>query len=143
MFKAGSMYVINEKLHFNNFYNVLEQLNWLTVAEKYELFSLRFIYKNIFNHSNLTNSFSKFFVKSDSTLNLRNSDNFILPSLNEYGKASFTYQFINAWNHLPNSMKITKQLNEFDQELRKLLLIHRNNNHIYTKTRIVSQRIRL
>jgi hypothetical protein len=142
-FRAGCLYVLQKKLPFSHFHNVLEQLNWLTVGERYELFSLRFMYRNICNTSTLSKSFSHFFVKSKN-LSLRSANNFSNPGITlSIGQASFSYQFFNAWNHLPTTLKETTCYNKFDYELRQLLINHRLNNHLAIKTRIVCQKIKL
>ncbi len=122
----------------------MESLNWLTVSEKYELFSLRLIFKSIYNHSTLSNSFSPYFTKIEcNDRELRNCNNFKTLSMEtQYGKASFSYQFVTAWNNLPTTMKTTKLYTKFDYDLRQLLLKHRDNNHIFPKTRIVYQPIK-
>ena len=71
------------------------------------------------------------------------SDFKVVTMKTDIGRGSFSYQFLNSWNKLPFTLKECKMINIFDFELRKLLLLHRTNNHFTFNTRIVCQKVRL
>lgn len=47
MLRLSDLVILQKHSKTRHFYNVLEKLNWLTIAERYELYSLKFVYKYI------------------------------------------------------------------------------------------------
>jgi hypothetical protein len=112
---------------------LFERLNWLSAAERYELYMLKFIHKNIVSKTSLTNSLSEFFVKMpESDRNLRSKECFVVPRMRtEYGKDSFYYQAIQVWNCLPYEIKTCQSSKLFENQIREILLKCRNDDIVY------------
>jgi ribonuclease P/MRP protein subunit RPP40 len=69
LFKAAKIVLPKQKFNKNNRNELFERMNWLTSAERYELYSLVYVHKNVSNKTSLTASLLQFFVKIPETKN--------------------------------------------------------------------------
>jgi hypothetical protein len=137
MLKISSLVVLNKKIDKSKFYSAMEQMNWLTVAERYEMTCMNFLAKHISNESSLTRCFPEF-QKRQSKISLRNTNNFDLPRMKtEFGRSSFFYQSTNMWNNLPQEMRTEDNFMEFDKKIHHLLVDKRNDQFKYSNNRII------
>ena len=143
MFRTATLLVTGKK-NESEFFNTMEHMNWLTLAEKYELMCLRFFYNNVIKKSNLTVNLSPLFLKKEAKYDLRHSSNYEVPLRKEIGRASFSYQTILMWNNLPPDLKDESHSpNIFEARIRSLLLEHRDDNIAAPKTRILCNNTKL
>jgi len=120
-------------------HSIVEKLNWLLVREKLFVFTVDFIKKNIINDkSTLRSSFTQFQSKNHSNDNssrsqtLRNSLDFEIPRMKtEFGKSSFYYTGVKAWNKIPNEIKEVDNFNRFDAQIRQFVVKERDNDFKY------------
>jgi hypothetical protein len=138
MFRLSSLVILQKSCKKSEMFNVFEKLDWLTIAERYELYSLKFMFRNIINVSTLTQCFPDFKKNVNSTRETRSSQDFKQPSFKiEFAKKSFVYQFSKLWNALPTNIKTSKNMNEFDSAIRNLLVKKRNDIFMYANQRII------
>jgi hypothetical protein len=141
LFKAAKTVLPNQKFNKNNRTQLFERMNWLTSAERYELYSLVYVHKNVSNKTSLTTSLLQFFVKIPETERItRMSDCFLLPRMkSEYGKNSYFYQTIKMWNSLPTDVRLCKSSVLFENKIRDILLKCRNDEFVtLDNTRIIN-----
>jgi hypothetical protein len=118
--------------------NKFEKLNWLSSAERYELYGLEFVFKHIINETSATRCFQSFKKRQQSQRESRQDNNLLLPLLRtKYGQQAFHYQMTTTWNKLPTQIKNCVSETKFDIELRKLFLSLRQEPNIYSTTRII------
>lgn len=118
-----------------------EKLNWLTVGERYELYCLTFMYKNVLHNTSLSESLKEFFVKIPETGRItRNKMCFVLPRMkSEFGKNSYFYQTIKIWNCLPHQVKCCSSEEAFSLKVRDILLrCRRETFACVDETRIIN-----
>jgi hypothetical protein len=101
-------------------------VNWLSSAERYELYGLHFLYKYIITESSLNRYFPEFKKKVNKEKQLKSSNDLFTPTMKTtFGQKSYFYQMILIWNKLPYKMKGIDSFKKFDNELRKILLSKR------------------
>jgi hypothetical protein len=141
LFKAAKIVLSNRKFTKNNRIQLFERMNWLTSAERFELYSLVNLHKNVSNKTSLTASLLQFFVKTETETErtTRMSDCFLLPRMeSEYGKHSFFYQTIKMWNSLPMEVRQCKSTVLFENKIQDILLKCRNDEFVTPdNTRII------
>jgi len=137
--RLASLVILRRKCKTNEKFDIFEKLNWLSAAERYEIYSINFIYKHVIQETSLTLLYAKYFEKVDDSLrHTRQQMNFVIPRINtEYGKKSFYYQTIKMWNSLPLDIKQTESSASFDVRIRQLLLTRRQSLMIYDELRIL------
>lgn len=100
-------------------YDAFEKLNWLSCKERYEVYTLEFIFKHIILKSPLFKCFPEY-TRSDHNKNLRSKNDFVLPKAKtKFGQMSFMYQSIKMWNALPYEMKDSELFSQFYPKLRE------------------------
>ncbi len=107
----------------------VEQLNWLLVHEKYEVYMLIYIYKHIWRESPMNCYFPQFIKRGEQKRCSRQENNFILPQMStEFGKSTFFYQGILLWNELPNIIKQCQSVIQFDCSIREYEMSKRDDD---------------
>jgi len=111
--------------------DLFEKLNWLSVKERYALYSLKFIFKHLFCKSSLTRCFPEF-VRLDSST--RHKFDFVVPRLKTvFGMSSFFYRGIKLWNDLSSKIKSVEKLSLviFESLVRESLLKDRESIFVF------------
>ena len=139
IFKLAKLVIFGTKLSKTSLFDTLEKLNWLTSAEKYEVYSLNFIHKHIINVSSLTRCFDEFQKRPDSERSTRSNGDLNVPYMKtKFGQMAFFYQFSQAWNKLPAEIKEIQNSYVFDRAIRKLIVSKRKDIYEYSGMRIIS-----
>jgi ribonuclease P/MRP protein subunit RPP40 len=135
MLKMIERNILHQTVKPETKWKVISQLNFLTTAERRDLYSLEFIFKHVFTTSTLTPSLHGIFDKRSTTTtrSLRRSCTLIVPRLKTvYGQSSFKYQATVLWNSLPNVIQSCESFAEFDRLLRCHIISKREDIYIYT-----------
>ncbi len=84
----------------------LEQLGWMLFHERLQIYTLNFIFKQIFYKSPIQKSFELFVKREDNGRSSKLEDNFAVAKMEtEFGKTSINYAGIIMWNSLPYKIK--------------------------------------
>jgi hypothetical protein len=141
MFRAMKLILPTRDHYSQNKLKLYERLNWLTVGERYELYCLSFMYKNVLHTTSLSESLKEFFVKIPETGRItRNEGCFVLPRMkSEFGKNSYFYQTIKIWNCLPIEVKCCLSETAFTLKIREILVRCRSEQFAcIDETRIIN-----
>jgi hypothetical protein len=131
IFRAAKLILPQQKYNKNNRTDLFDRVNWLSSAERFELYSLVYVHKHMSNETSLTNSLKQFFIKIPGERSTRNTDCFTVPRMNtEYGKNSFFYQTIKMWNYLPVEVRQCKSTKLFESKIREILLKCRTDEYV-------------
>lgn len=109
----------------------IEHLNWLLCQERLDVYSLSFIYKNIWRKTFISNSFTLIKKRETTERSSKLENNFIVPVIKkEIGRTTFSYRAITLWNNLPPDIR--NMGGYFDNIIRKHIMSKRDSNVILT-----------
>lgn len=107
----------------------VEHLNWLLCHERIDVYTLNFLFKNIWRQTSLTTSFQLIRKRENFTRSSRQESNFIVPVIKkEIGRSTFSFRAITLWNNLPPEIRQTHGIKLFDSLIRKYIMSKRDNN---------------
>jgi hypothetical protein len=141
MFRAIKLILPTRDHYSHNKLKLYEKLNWLTIKERYALYCLSFMYKNVLHTTSLSESLKEFFVKIPKTGRITRYEGcFVLPRMkSEFGKNSYFYQTIQIWNCLPIEVKSCSSETAFALKIREILVRCRSEHFAWLEeTRIIN-----
>jgi len=103
--------------NFNHYY--LEKVNWLSSAERFEYYTIMFLFDHMEYKTSLTDDLKQYYRRSEGGMTTRNKNNYVLPRMKtEKLKSSLVYQTISCWNSLPPTLQKTKDRRFFETSIR-------------------------
>jgi len=119
----------------------LEKVNWLSSAERFEYYSIMFLFDHMKYKTSLTEDLKQYYIKRPETgMTTRNQNNYVLPRMKtEKGKSSLVYQTISCWNSLPSTIQEMKSRGDFETSIRNQLLIARKDDFELSSGRILNR----
>ena len=101
----------------------MEEILFLNVEARLELFVSEFMFKNIMNNTSVTSVLVKWFQRKHHSRNLRDTKLITIPKMNTvFGQSAPFYRMIKIWNNLPHQIRGLETFQEFDEKLRTYLI---------------------
>jgi hypothetical protein len=126
MLRLVNLVIVKTKLEK---YDAFEKMNWLSSEERFSVYSLEYVFKNVISKTAIPNLHQQFCKKEQSERESKTSNNLKAEMKTEFGKKSFFYTITKMWNKLPTNIKSIQNFSEFDSTLRKHYLKLRQNDY--------------